>query len=58
MTELSPAALIPVAQTHPNCPVCGLPAISAVVRENRGVMLGDYMCAEGTLWFTKWLVAA
>lgn len=46
------------AVERPRCQLCGETANWHNVRENRGIMLGDYHCVQGHIWFTKWLVAA
>lgn len=37
------------------CPVCGIPAVSSVTREDRGINIADFLCARDHAWHTTWL---
>lgn len=43
----------------PPCPLCGTPATGASERPlSPSIRIGDYRCAAGHIWTTRWLVAA
>lgn len=40
------------------CPNCGRTPSATSTRSEAGTTIGDYRCADGHIWTTRWLVTA